>query len=109
MRGFDHEFMVPHSRHTTVSEEDIVRHDKLRLISTSEEAGLYIAMSKDDKQIFVTGHSEYDPETLKQEYERDKARGMDPKHPTLISRMMMTQKNRNPRGSRMPIYSIQTG
>jgi homoserine O-succinyltransferase len=81
VRGFDHEFMVPHSRHTTVSEEDIVRHDKLRLISTSEEAGLYIAMSKDDKQIFVTGHSEYDPETLKQEYERDKARGMDPKTP----------------------------
>ena len=81
VRGFDHEFMVPHSRHTTVSEKSVKSHEKLNLISTSDEAGLYIAMSKDDKQIFVTGHSEYDPETLKQEYERDLARGMDPKLP----------------------------
>lgn len=81
VRGFDHTFMVPHSRHTTVKVEDVLANPNLDLVSTSEEAGLYIAKSKDGKQIFVTGHSEYDPNTLKQEYERDKAKGMNPKIP----------------------------
>ncbi len=81
VRGFDHEFMVPHSRHTTVAVEDVLQHPKLCLVSTSKEAGLYIASSFDDKQIFVTGHSEYDSDTLKQEYERDQLKGMNPNTP----------------------------
>ncbi|NDL67587.1 homoserine O-acetyltransferase MetA [Anaerotalea alkaliphila] len=76
LRGFDHEFMAPHSRHTTVLAEDIIAHPELELLSVSPEAGVYIAMSKDGKQVFVTGHSEYDPLTLYQEYMRDKEKGL---------------------------------
>ncbi len=81
VRGFDHEFMVPHSRHTTISLEDVLNHQEIKLLSSSEEAGFYLAVSLDGKQIFVSGHSEYDSDTLKQEYLRDKERGMDPKLP----------------------------
>lgn len=81
VRGFDHEFMVPHSRHTTVSVEDVKEHKEIKLLSMSEEAGFYMAVSNDGKQIFVSGHSEYDSDTLMQEYLRDKERGMDPKLP----------------------------
>lgn len=77
LRGYDDEFMAPHSRHTTVLKEDILAHPELELLSDSEEAGVYIVMSKDEKQIFVTGHSEYEPLTLKQEYDRDKERGLE--------------------------------
>jgi len=78
VRGFDHEFNVPHSRHTTVSVEDIKEHKDLKLLSISEEAGFYLAVSNDGKQIFVSGHSEYDSDTLLQEYFRDLQRGMKP-------------------------------
>lgn len=81
MRGFDDIFYAPHSRHTGISKEDIVNHPDLNLIAESKEAGVYIAMSKDGKQIFVTGHSEYDKYTLKGEYERDLKRGLDIKVP----------------------------
>lgn len=81
MRGFDDIFYAPHSRHTGISREDIVNHPELNLIAESKEAGVYIAMSKDSKQIFVTGHSEYDKYTLKREYERDLKRGLDIKVP----------------------------
>ena len=77
MRGFDDEFYVPHSRHTEVRREDIEKVENLEILSESDEAGVYIVVSKDGKQVFVTGHSEYDPLTLKAEYERDKARGLD--------------------------------
>lgn len=77
LRGFDDTFLVPHSRHTTVSQSDVVNCEKLVLLSDSEEAGVYIAMSQDGKQIFVTGHSEYDATTLNQEYRRDKDKGLD--------------------------------
>lgn len=77
LRGFDDEFLVPHSRHTTVSKESIVNNPDLELLSESNESGVYIAMSKDEKHIFVTGHSEYDAHTLKQEYVRDKEKGLD--------------------------------
>lgn len=76
VRGFDDEFLAPHSRHTAVNKEDILKNDNLILVSESEEAGVYIVMSKDGKQIFVTGHSEYELFTLKEEYERDIAKGL---------------------------------
>lgn len=83
LRGFDDQFYVPQSRHTEVRREDIEKVHQLDLLSTSEEAGVYLVISKDRKQIFVTGHSEYDPLTLKEEYERDRKKGLDiqiPKH-----------------------------
>ena len=83
LRGFDDQFDVPQSRHTEVRREDIEKVHQLDLLSTSEEAGVYLVISKDRKQIFVTGHSEYDPLTLKEEYERDRKKGLDiqiPKH-----------------------------
>jgi len=76
-RGFDDVFYAPHSRHTTISAEDIQKHPALKIIAASEEAGVYIVMAKNGRQIFVTGHSEYDPDTLKREYDRDIAKGMD--------------------------------
>ncbi len=80
-RGFDDEFYVPHSRNTTVYEEDVLEHEELRIISKSDEAGIYAIKSKDDRQIFIMGHSEYDAETLKKEYERDKNAGLNPEVP----------------------------
>jgi len=77
LRGFDDLFYVPHSRYTCVYAEDIEREPELEVLSTSDEAGLYIAASKDGRQIFVTGHSEYDPLTLSVEYFRDKEKGLD--------------------------------
>lgn len=71
VRGFDDEFYVPHSRHSHVKLEDVEAVPELRVIATSKEAGLYIAASADKKQIFVTGHSEYDSDTLANEYFRD--------------------------------------
>lgn len=75
-RGFDDTFYVPHSRHTEIRKEDILHVPELELLSESHEAGVYIVQSRDGRQIFVTGHSEYDPMTLHAEYQRDLARGM---------------------------------
>ncbi len=77
VRGFDEEFLAPHSRHTEVRQQDISGIDDLVLVSDSEDAGVYIAASRDGRQIFVTGHSEYDVSTLAAEYERDKSRGLE--------------------------------
>ena len=74
-RGFDDVFMVPQSRHTTVLREDIERIPELKILSSSEECGVYAVMSKKQRQFFITGHSEYDAETLKAEYLRDKSQG----------------------------------
>ena len=76
LRGFDDKFWVPHSRHTTVNREDIEAVDSLKIVASSENAGVYAVMSKGGRQIFVTGHSEYDPETLQNEYLRDKNLGL---------------------------------
>lgn len=81
IRGFDENFHAPHSRHTEVRREDIENIKELQIISESKEAGVYIVGSKDGRQVFVTGHSEYDPTTLKEEYERDVAKGMEIKIP----------------------------
>ena len=75
-RGFDDEFMVPHSRHTTVAREDIEAQENLKILASSEEAGVYVCSTKKGRQIFVTGHSEYDANTLEKEYLRDKNLGL---------------------------------
>ncbi|WP_314585612.1 homoserine O-succinyltransferase [Paenibacillus terrigena] len=77
LRGFDEQFYVPQSRHTEVRREDIELNENLEILSESDESGIYIVATKDGKQIFVTGHSEYDPLTLKWEYDRDVAKGLD--------------------------------
>ncbi len=76
LRGFDDTFYVPHSRHTTVYREDIEQVPGLKIIASSPETGVYAVMNKEGRQIFVTGHSEYDADTLKKEYLRDKALGL---------------------------------
>ena len=74
-RGFDDVFMVPQSRHTTVLREDIEAVYPLRILASSEETGVYAVTTKNGRQIFVTGHSEYDADTLKNEYVRDLSQG----------------------------------
>lgn len=81
MRGFDDRFMVPHSRNTTVDREDIENCKKLKILASSDEAGVYVCMTDGGRQVFVMGHSEYDGETLANEYFRDKALGLDIKVP----------------------------
>ncbi len=76
LRGFDDVFYAPHSRHTEVRRADIERVPELEVLAESDEAGVYIVKSKGGRQIFVTGHSEYDPLTLKAEYDRDVSRGL---------------------------------
>ena len=76
LRGFDDVFMVPHSRHTTVLREDIEKVPQLKILASSEEAGVYIVSTEKGRQIFVTGHSEYDAGTLRAEYLRDKNAGL---------------------------------
>ncbi|MBE6605226.1 MAG: homoserine O-succinyltransferase [Ruminococcaceae bacterium] len=75
-RGFDDTFLVPHSRHTTVCREDVEAVPELKILSSSEEAGVFVVSTERGRQIFVTGHSEYDADTLKKEYVRDKERGL---------------------------------
>lgn len=72
LRGFDDVFMVPHSRNTTVRLEDVRACGKLKILATSEKAGVYAMATEGGRQIFITGHSEYDPDTLQKEYIRDK-------------------------------------
>ncbi len=71
LRGFDDVFMVPHSRHTTVLREDLEAVPELKILASSEEAGVYAVSTENGKQIFITGHSEYDANTLNKEYVRD--------------------------------------
>ena len=75
-RGFDDVFVVPHSRHTTNRREDLEAVEGLKILASSEEAGVLVAATDKGRQIFVTGHSEYDPDTLKKEYLRDKDLGL---------------------------------
>ena len=75
LRGFDDTFMVPQSRHTTVKTEDVKAVPELRILASSEETGVYAAMTEKGRQIFITGHSEYDADTLAEEYFRDKSEG----------------------------------
>lgn len=75
-RGSDDVFYVPHSRHTTVLREDIEREPTLKIIAASDEAGVYAVSNEGGSQIFIMGHSEYDPRTLEKEYLRDKNAGL---------------------------------
>ena len=75
-RGFDDVFMAPHSRHTTIHREDVEAVPELQIMASSEEAGLYVIKTEQGKQIFITGHSEYDALTLEKEYLRDKNAGL---------------------------------
>ena len=76
-RGFDDEFMIPHSRHTTVRREDIEAVPELNILSSSKEAGVFVVTVKEGRQVFVTGHAEYDADTLRREYLRDKEAGLE--------------------------------
>ncbi len=76
-RGFDDTFLVPHSRHTTVHREDIESVEALKILCSSDEAGVFAVATERGRQIFVMGHSEYDADTLKKEYMRDKDKGLD--------------------------------
>lgn len=77
MRGFDEYFLAPHSRHTEVRESDIAEVPELEVVAKSDLAGAYIIAARDSRMLFVTGHSEYDYDTLANEYFRDKAKGLD--------------------------------
>ncbi len=77
VRGFDDIFYAPHSRHTTVAREDIVKREELTILAESEEAGVFIVTAGDGKQIFVMGHPEYDRVSLDREYKRDVAKGLE--------------------------------
>lgn len=76
LRGFDELFYVPHSRHTEVREEDILKHPELEILTRSEESGVHIVADRSGRQFFVTGHSEYDRDTLAAEYFRDLEKGL---------------------------------
>ncbi len=82
VRGFDDRFFAVHSRNTEVRAEDVDAVDELETVAVSDEVGLYIVKSRDSRRFFVFGHPEYDRDTLKSEYERDLARGIDPEVPS---------------------------
>jgi homoserine O-succinyltransferase len=76
LRGFDDIFLAPHSRHTEIRRADIEKVGELNILAESDEAGIYIIGTKDGRHLFITGHSEYDPLTLKAEYDRDVNKGL---------------------------------
>lgn len=76
LRGFDEIFMVPHSRHTTIRRADVEKVPELKILASSEEAGIYALATDRGRQIFITGHSEYDADTLDREYRRDQNSGL---------------------------------
>lgn len=80
-RGFDDEFLVPHSRYTGISREAVESDPRLKLISSSPKAGVYAIATENGKQVFITGHPEYDELTLKKEYDRDVLMGISPQVP----------------------------
>ena len=77
LKGFDDIFMVPHSRHTTIERSDIESDENLQILASSHDAGIYIAANKNGRQYFITGHSEYDRNTLAEEYLRDIEKGLE--------------------------------
>lgn len=76
MRGFDNVFMVPHSRHTTIKREDVEKCPALTILASGKKPGVYAIATADGRQVFITGHSEYDQRTLEAEYLRDKNAGL---------------------------------
>ena len=80
-RGFDDEFFVPHSRYTEIHRADLEKNSALTILAESDEVGIYAIANLDKRQFFITGHAEYDPYTLKNEYERDVKAGLNPEVP----------------------------
>lgn len=76
LRGFDDIFYVPHSRHTEIKREDILKVPELIILSESEDSGVYMVATRNGREFFLTGHSEYSPETLDIEYKRDLAKNL---------------------------------
>lgn len=76
-RGFDDQFFVPHSRHTEIKREDIIKVPELALLSESDDSGVYMVMARNGREFYITGHSEYSPNTLGTEYKRDLLKGLD--------------------------------
>ena len=81
VRGFDDVFMAPHSRHTEVPQELLEKDDRIMILADSLQAGVFMCMAKEGRQIFVMGHPEYDRMTLDSEYKRDISRGLNPQIP----------------------------
>lgn len=81
LRGFDDQFQAPHSRYTEIYEEEIEKREILEVLATSKEAGVYMVASKDFRQVYVTGHPEYELHTLTLEYVRDVEKGIAPAIP----------------------------
>jgi homoserine O-succinyltransferase len=81
LRGFDDSFLAPHSRYADFSPEYLEQHTDLDILATSDEAGVYLASTKDKRNVFVTGHPEYESHTLHTEYVRDVGEGMEPAIP----------------------------
>ncbi|MFQ9984443.1 MAG: homoserine O-acetyltransferase/O-succinyltransferase family protein [Lachnospiraceae bacterium] len=107
VRGFDDRFMAPHSRYTSVDPGEVYADERLTVMADSEEAGIYLAMSENGKNIFVFGHPEYDRLTLDSEYKRDLNKGMEIEI-RLLSNDDVTQRPlRN--GAHTPIIFMQTG
>ena len=97
LRGFDDEFVAPHSRYAAFDGDLIRAHTDLQIFAESEEAGVYLAATKDCRQVFVTGHPEYDALTLDGEYRRDLAAGLTPSFRSTITRT--TTQARPPRAT----------
>lgn len=76
-RGFDDEFFIPHSRHTTISKEDILTNSEIKILSESDKAGVSIVSTRGGREFYLTGHSEYSPLTLHEEFVRDREKGLD--------------------------------
>lgn len=109
MRSMDDYIMAPHSRYTEVRREDVEKHPELIILSESNEAGLFLIMSRDGRQIFVQGHPEYDRMTLDGEYHRDLGKGINPQIPgAIIMKMMIQRRNRCYAGEIWPIRFTAT-
>lgn len=108
-RGFDDVFYVPHSRHTEVRREDILKVKELTLLSESDESGVYMVMARGGREFFVTGHSEYSPLTLDTEYRRDLGKGLPIDMPKTTIGTMTPKRGYWCAGGGMRTSSLQTG
>lgn len=108
-RGFDDDFLVPHSRHTGIIEEDVRKCSALKVLAESKEAGIYAISTDNGGQIFITGHSEYDTNTLRDEYLRDKNEDSRFSCRRIILRGMTTRKRRPAPGGRARICCSPIG
>ena len=109
LRGFDDVFPVPHSRHTYIKREDIEAHPELKILASSDRAGVYALSNHGGSQVFITGHSEYDADTLKRNTSAIKTQACPLRCRKTISPMMTIQRSLWSRGAAMQTCSTQTG